>query len=137
MINKKLFLSTLIAVAFVVGGSVIGNTSVRRVVCAENIETETSLITCEGLEIKAKAAYMMDFSTQTPIYSKDEMKRLPIASMCKIMTLLLAFEAVETGELTLDELVMVVTLWGIPLSFLMKILFLPSTVWKVLRAIIR
>lgn len=107
MINKKLFLSTLIAVAFVVGGSVIGNTSVRRVVCAENIANETSLTACEGLEIKAKAAYMMDFSTQTPIYSKDEIKRLPIASMCKIMTLLLAFEAVETGELTLDELVMV------------------------------
>ena len=31
------------------------------------------------------------------------MKRLPIASMCKIMTLLLAFEAIENGVMTMDE----------------------------------
>ena len=50
-----------------------------------------------------KAAYACDFVSGTPIYSKNETERLPIASMCKIMTLLLSFEAVDRGELQYDE----------------------------------
>lgn len=66
-------------------------------VCA--VETAANV----DLGIQAKAAYLMDFGTQTPIYSKNETTRLPIASMCKIMTLLLSFEALEAGNLELDE----------------------------------
>ncbi len=57
----------------------------------------------EELEIHAKAAYLMDFATKTPIYSKNEKSHLPIASMCKIMTLLLAFDGIDNGALTIDE----------------------------------
>lgn len=57
----------------------------------------------EGLNIRAKSAYLMDFATQTEMYAFNETKRLPIASMCKIMTLLLCFEEVEKGNLSLDE----------------------------------
>ena len=42
----------------------------------------------DELEIHAKSAYLMDYATKTPIYSKNEKTHLPIASMCKIMTLL-------------------------------------------------
>ncbi len=55
------------------------------------------------LNLRAKSAYTMDFATQTPIYAKNERKRLPIASMCKIMTLLLSFEEMDKGNLTMDE----------------------------------
>ena len=55
------------------------------------------------LQTHAKSAYLMDFYTQTPVYSHQERKRLPIASMCKIMTLLLSFESIQEGNLRMDE----------------------------------
>lgn len=66
-------------------------------VCVSKTET------AEGLEIHAKSAYLMDFATQTSIYVKNEKTHLPIASMCKIMTLLLAFEAIDSGVMSFDE----------------------------------
>ena len=49
----------------------------------------------EKIEIKSKSAYVIDADTKTVIFSKDENRRLPIASMCKIMTLLLCFESID------------------------------------------
>lgn len=57
----------------------------------------------EDLQVRAKSAYLMDFGTQTPVYAKNETVRLPIASMCKIMTLLLSFEAIDSGVISLNE----------------------------------
>ena len=45
----------------------------------------------------------VDAATFTPLYAKNENERLPIASMVKIMTVLLTLEAVDRGELSLDE----------------------------------
>ena len=50
-----------------------------------------------------KAAYLLDYGTCTVIYSRNENQRLPIASMMKIMTALLTFEAIERGDVTLDD----------------------------------
>lgn len=55
------------------------------------------------LVTQAKSAYAMDYETQTVIYAQNEYKRLPIASMCKIMTLILCFDAIHEGALTFDE----------------------------------
>lgn len=71
-----------------------------------NEETLSSVVTAKGensLNIRAKSAYLMDFNTQTVMYSHMETKRLPIASMCKIMTLLLCFEAMEEGVISMEE----------------------------------
>lgn len=57
----------------------------------------------EELQTRGKSAYLMDFSTKTPMYAFNEKKHLPIASMCKIMTLLLSFEAIEEGSLDINE----------------------------------
>ena len=51
----------------------------------------------------AKAVYVCDADSGTPVSAEAETEHLPIASMCKVMTLLLAFEAVDEGELKLDE----------------------------------
>ncbi len=59
------------------------------------------------LQPACKAAYLCDYESGTEVYAKDCTKRLPIASMCKIMTLLLSFEAVDNGELAYDEMVTV------------------------------
>lgn len=50
-----------------------------------------------------KAAYLMDVGTGTVIYARNEKDRLPIASMVKIMTALLTLEAVDRGEVSLDD----------------------------------
>ena len=57
----------------------------------------------QSLGIKAKAAYLTDESGRNTLYAKDELTRLPIASMCKIMTLCIIFDAIEDGALSLDE----------------------------------
>ena len=65
----------------------------------ESVEKKVS----HGLETHAKASYLMDFDSKTVIYSQNETERLPIASMCKIMTLLLSFEALERGDFSINE----------------------------------
>lgn len=50
---------------------------------------------------------MMDWASGTEIYSANATQRLPIASMCKIMTLILCFDAIDSGNLTLDEMITV------------------------------
>ena len=63
---------------------------------------EPSTVNAEEL-VDCKAAYLCDFESGTVAYSMNETERLPIASMCKIMTLLLSFEAVDAGNLSYDE----------------------------------
>ena len=45
----------------------------------------------------------MDYDSKTVVHSDNENVRLPIASMCKIMTLFLCFEEIEAGNLSFDE----------------------------------
>lgn len=52
---------------------------------------------------ESKAAYLCDAVSGTVAYEENATERLPIASMCKIMTLLLSFEAVDSGNLSYDE----------------------------------
>ncbi len=50
-----------------------------------------------------KSAYLMDFNSGECLYKSNERVRLPIASVCKVMTLLLTFDAVNSGKLNLDD----------------------------------
>ena len=59
------------------------------------------------LNVKSQCAYLVDSDSNTVIYAQNENERRPIASMCKIMTLLLSFEAIDNGDLTLDSTVVV------------------------------
>ena len=58
-------------------------------------------------QLPCKAAYLCDFESGTKVFSQNDEKRLPIASMCKIMTLLLSLEATDRGELSFDEQIVV------------------------------
>ena len=55
------------------------------------------------LHIRAKSSYLCDYATGTLIYAQNETAHLPIASMCKIMTLILSFEAIDEGVIRMDE----------------------------------
>ena len=52
---------------------------------------------------KCKAEILADAESGTVICSYNENERLPIASMCKIMTLLLCFEEERNGNLNFNE----------------------------------
>lgn len=56
-----------------------------------------------SFDIKAKSAILMDYDTGTILYEKNPHEKLPIASLTKIMTILLALEAIDEGAIGLDE----------------------------------
>ncbi len=71
-------------------------------VAAKNVEKNAV-----NLQIQAKASYLMDFTTGTVMFAQNERAHLPIASMCKIMTLILAFDAIKTGNMDMSEELMI------------------------------
>ena len=56
----------------------------------------------EDPDIQAGAALLMDANTGAVVYAKNEHQEMYPASLTKIMTALLVFEAIEDGKLTLD-----------------------------------
>ncbi|MGR3563766.1 MAG: D-alanyl-D-alanine carboxypeptidase family protein [Heliomarina sp.] len=56
-----------------------------------------------AFDTKARAAYVLDQTTGTILMDKNAHEPLPPASMSKLMTLYVAFEAIRDGRLTLDE----------------------------------
>ena len=55
------------------------------------------------VDISAKTAILMEAETGTVLYEKEADQALPPASVTKIMTLLLIFDALEEGKITLEE----------------------------------
>ncbi|WP_324754319.1 D-alanyl-D-alanine carboxypeptidase family protein [Roseovarius sp. Pro17] len=56
-----------------------------------------------AFDTAAKAAYVVDLGTGTVLLTKNADQPLPPASMSKLMTLYVAFEAIRDGRLSLDE----------------------------------
>jgi D-alanyl-D-alanine carboxypeptidase (penicillin-binding protein 5/6) len=59
--------------------------------------------TAFAYETKARAAFVMDITTGTILLNKNADTPLPPASMSKLMTLYVAFEAIRDGRLSLEE----------------------------------
>ena len=56
-----------------------------------------------AFETQASAAYVIDHNTGQVLLDVDADVPLPPASMSKLMTINMVFEALEDGRLTLDE----------------------------------
>lgn len=67
----------------------------------DQIEAETEQPS--GLAKQARSAVIMDFSTGKTLYEKDAHEKLPMASITKIMTLLLILDALDSGKLKLSD----------------------------------
>jgi len=79
---------------------------VIRILVAAALALHTSALSLAAFETQAKAAYVIDFTTGTVLLNKNADEPLPPASMSKLMTLYMAFEALERGQLSMtDELV--------------------------------
>lgn len=57
----------------------------------------------QNLTTGCKSACVIDFGSGECIYKENELKRVPIASVCKVMTLTLAFEAIDAGKIKLND----------------------------------
>ena len=61
----------------------------------------------EEIKITAKSGYLVDYNSGNVIYSKNEHERLPIASMTKLATLSLVFDAIGKGIIKENDMVTV------------------------------
>ena len=56
-----------------------------------------------NIEVKARTAILQDFSSGEILYEKEPDRSIYPASMTKIMTSIIAFDLIKSGDLTLDE----------------------------------
>ena len=98
---RKNFSVFFIVLAFFLSCSMIlGYTMVNKTF-AESAK-ETSEITHNS-----KAAILIDADSGTVLYSENENACYPIASMCKIMTLLLCFESIDNGDISFNDKIVI------------------------------
>lgn len=64
-------------------------------------------IKATNFELDVKSAILIDANTGTVLYKQNENERLAPASVTKIMTLLLVFEAIEKGTIKYDDILTV------------------------------
>lgn len=57
------------------------------------------------LELSAKSVVLMEASTGELLYNNNKDEQLPIASVTKIMTMLLIMESLDSGKIQIDEMV--------------------------------
>ena len=67
------------------------------------MEEETAADTGLEVELSAETAILMEAETGTVLFEQDADKELPPASVTKVMTLLLIFDALKEGKISLDE----------------------------------
>lgn len=56
-------------------------------------------------DLKAKSAVLIEAATGNILLEKNSHEKLPLASVTKIMTMLLVMEAVDSGKITLEDIV--------------------------------
>lgn len=74
--------------------------------CALSLLTAAALLLparAEGLEVTAPSAVLMEASTGQVLFEKDPHALRSCASITKVMTLCLVFQALDSGQLSLDQ----------------------------------
>ena len=63
----------------------------------------SAALPAQAFDTRARAAFVVDITTDTVLLTKEADVPLPPASMSKLMTLYVTFEAIRDGRLQLDE----------------------------------
>ncbi len=74
-------------------------------VYAEDGAVQTSRFELPAFDVPCRAAILIDQATGAVLYEKEPDMPVPIASITKVMTLLLTFEALEAGRVSLSDTV--------------------------------
>lgn len=104
--NKEIFLSlglvlipvTVLLITVVVV-NILNNKKPEPVVVREEIKTQIEEVPLTNIHIQAKSAYVKDLNTGKVLYAKNENEKLPLASLTKIMTALVAKKNADGSQL--------------------------------------
>ena len=106
----KRIVSSLVGVSLILCGFVGVSKLKERLPTQEPIEVETVKDAPAGermpkaaFEVAAKGAVLVDAESGEVLFEQDAHKELPLASVTKVMTMLLVMEAVDSGKITLDD----------------------------------
>lgn len=66
-------------------------------------DREKNMAQKAGFTVAAKGAVLIDAETGEVLFAQDAHKELPLASVTKVMTMLLVMDAVDAGKITLDD----------------------------------
>lgn len=102
-----------VSVIFILIATLVANTSIMPVVAAPQKNTNQAASTtaakkgeaAKALELKAKAAILIDAATGTVMFEKNSHEELPLASITKVMSMLLIMEAIDGGKISYEDMV--------------------------------
>ena len=57
------------------------------------------------LDLESKSALLMEYASGDILFEKDSQERLPVASMVKMMTILISLEEYDAGNVSLDTMI--------------------------------
>jgi len=102
MIKKTIAL--LMCLCFAVGTLAA---DAKELIWPPNREWQNRAVNAEtqGIDLTCKAAVLYSADTGKILYTKNESERLPEASITKVMTLLLVFEALDSGRIKYDDVI--------------------------------
>lgn len=109
MKTKCGFFAALLLIIFMIANTAAAYGYTEEVVEAgtsEDIAAETSNPKPQ-FQVNAKSAILIEAGTGQVVFAMNEHEKLPIASITKIMTMLLVMEAVDSGRLSLKDTVTV------------------------------
>ncbi len=90
---KKIFVSSLLFFC------------ILATICCTSMQTVLPAMATGDIDISSKSACLVDYKSGQVLYEKNATEHLPVASMVKMMTILLTLEEIDNGNLTLDTMV--------------------------------
>ncbi len=90
--KKLLLLNSMLGIGIIVVAFQIYETSVVPVQVEMEPEVVVSKVAFDTVVIEAKSAYVLDLAQNKVLYKKNELAQLPLASLTKLMTALVAVE---------------------------------------------
>ena len=83
----------------------LAGTALLSGICSPLAEGEESRFAMPSLDLPCRAAILVEQTTGTVLFAKEADTPMPMASITKVMTLLLTFEALEAGKVSREDLV--------------------------------
>lgn len=74
------------------------------IICT-SMQVPTTTYASADVDISSKSACLVDYASGQVLYEKNATEHLPVASMVKMMTILLTLEELDSGNLTLDTMI--------------------------------
>ena len=72
-------------------------------ICSSVMQKDSIVFAEQQFDLTAKSALLLDYDSGTVIYEKDKDKKLPIASMVKLMTIYITLQNLNNGDLSLTQ----------------------------------